>query len=221
MVRLYIDHNPTKYITIKEALNQNLLRLENLGHFHRYLANKQLDDYFSPKSELRLWLLDENPVGEEYYQKSRLVEVLHRLVEDKSSGIHKGKILIVSVFRSVYEITLELLSAVSDVPLTLLKGGLPGEGYKTQWGFVAKGVNLLAELPLFFFEYAKELPTFEQLLEQMYRSRVDDGFNRLIFLSGLANLREFNQTNEPKLKQLFVCLENFADKYCLDILVIP
>ena len=218
-VKLFIDHKPTNYISIKEALNQNLMRLESLGHFHQYQIRKQVDDYFDPKSESKFWLFSEN-LMEEDPQRSKVVEILHRLHKDKQSPLHKGKILVASIFRSVHDISLELLSEVSEVPMALLKNGLSEGGGRELWDKIAKGIAKISELPLFFFEWSSELPSLEKVLEQLYLSRVDDGF-RIMILTEISNLQEFNESADRKFEGNIQHLKRFADKYGVTILTIP
>lgn len=96
------------------------------------------------------------------------------------------------LFRSIYDFTMDLLSATSGVPFVLMKGGIPGEGYRVQWDSIAAGLDSITDLPVLFFEYSRKLLSFDQLLEQMRRSVIDDNFNRLI-LSGIANLCGFHE----------------------------
>jgi len=215
-VSLYLDHKPTRYITLKESLNQNLLRLENLGYFHQYQIRKQVDDYFDLKSENKFWLFSENLVEDEP-QISKVVEILHRLYQDKQSQIHKDKIFVASIFRSVPDISLELLSTVSGVPMVLLKNGIPEDGCRDQWDKIGKGIDAISELPVCFFEWSSELPTLEKVLEQLYLSRVEDDF-RMIILTGISNLREFNNSVDRKFTEEIQHMTRFAVKYKVELL---
>ncbi len=219
-ISLYLDHKPTLYITLKESLNQNLLRLENLGYFHQYQIRRQIDDYFDPTTtNNKFWLFSEN-LRDDDPKTSKVVEILHRLYQDKQSQLHKDKILVASIFRSIHDITLEFLNIVSEVPLILLKNGIPEDGCKDQWDKIAKGVDAISELPLYLYEWTGKLPTLEKMLEQLYLSRVDDNF-RMMILTGVSDLQEFNENSGSKITKNIQHLIRFADKYGVTLLSIP
>jgi hypothetical protein len=218
-VSLYLDHKPTRYITLKESLNQNLLRLENLGYFHQYQIRKQVDNYFDPKTENKFWLFSENTMEDDPV-RSKVVEILYRLYQDKQSQLHKDKILVCSVFRSVHDICLEFLSTVSGIPFVFLKNGIPEDGCSGLWNKIVKGVNAISELPIYFFEWSNELPTQEKVLEQFYLSRIDDRF-RMIILTGISNLREFHKSDGNKFEENLQHIIRFAEEYKVGLLSVP
>ena len=117
-IALYMDHKLTKYASLKECLNQNLLHLDALNNFQKFQGSQSVGEFFQSKEVERFGLFTENSTDYEDCEagkSTKIVEILNQCLQRVQPP--NKKIMVGSILRSKYDISLELLSVVSEFPL--------------------------------------------------------------------------------------------------------